>query len=329
MNNEPDAPLVTIGMPTYNREWSLPRVLESVMQLDYEKKRIRICFVDNDSTDGTMNIIEGFSRDHGSLYESVVIESQRSNIARARNIAFGRAEGSEYIFFLDSDILVPPDTIKRLVGLFRSDPQLGMASLPWDTKNAKKRAGLLFGAFSSPVGPHPAYKVGNGCNIILMRAAKQAGFFNEKLRVHEDGEFCFRLRKKGFKIVCDSSSEGTHLRDITVNARFYLAFMRDSARTYRVLLADGSRLHFAKVLSSVALIASLVVLVALHDLGSALLFLGILGFAAWLNSSSMALDDGSHAKLLYRPLIGLLFTVATVAISLLVIAGPSGVDGRP
>ena len=83
-----DEPLVTIGMPTFNREWSLPRVLESMLNLDYDKRRIRICFVDNESTDATMKIIEEFRAEHGPEYESVVVVVARSMCLRTRSIFF-------------------------------------------------------------------------------------------------------------------------------------------------------------------------------------------------------------------------------------------------
>jgi len=306
-------------MPTFNREWSLPRVLDSMLALDYDKKRMRICFVDNESTDATMKIIDGFRAEHGQDYESVVVVVAKSNISKARNIAFDKAAGTDYIFFLDSDILVKPDTIRRLLAIFAADPKVGMASLPWDNRNARKRAGLLYDAFTAPAGPHPAYKVGNGCNIVSMRAADQVGGFNERLRVHEDGEYCYRLRRKGFKIVCDFSSEGTHLRDIKVDSKFYLNLMKDSAETYRELIHRGSLLQVVKVLSSVAIVAAFVLLLIYPGLYMGLVFAAILVFALWLNSAPAALDDGIHVRLPYRPVVGLLMTAATMTISAILI----------
>ena len=310
----PPLPLVTIGMPTYNREWSLPRVLDSVLALDYDKKRIRLCFVDNLSTDRTRGMIEEFRARWLHEYEKIVVLRARSNISQARNLALKEAAGSDYVFFLDSDILAPPDALRRLLEDLQLHPNVGIASFPWDHRNARKRAGLLYRAFAAPPGPHLAYKVGNGCNLVSMRAVQEVGPFNERLRVHEDSEFCYRMRRKGFKIVCDFSSEGTHLREIRVDSGFYLSLMSDSAETYSQLISRGSLLHVAKVASSVELVASLLLLLAYRDLVAGALFLVSLAFAAWLNSSSAALDDGVHVRLPYRPLVGLLMTLATVGI---------------
>jgi glycosyltransferase involved in cell wall biosynthesis len=308
-------PKVTIGMPTFNREWSLPQVLDSVYHLEYDKTSIRLCFVDNESTDGTMGIIEEFRAEHGDEYESIVVVVAKSNISRARNIAFEKAAGTDYIFCLDSDILVQPDTINRLLKSFEADPKIGIASLPWDHKNAKKRAGLLYRAFAAPPGPHEAFKVGNGCNIISMRAVDQVGGFNERLRVHEDGEYCYRLRRKGFKIICDFSSEGTHLREIKVDSRFYFNLMKDSAETYRELILRGSLLQVAKVISSVLIVLSFASLLLFPGIYTALFFGAIFACALWLNSAPIALDDGVHVRPAYRLPVGLLMTAATMTIT--------------
>lgn len=314
-----DEPIVTVGIPTYNRERSLPRVLESLLALEYDKKKLRVCFVDNESADRTPEIIEGFRRAHAAEYEGVVVVTIRSNISGARNEVFRRAEGTEYVFFLDSDVVAPPGALAKLLSAFASDPRVGMAALPCDNRNARKRAGLLFTAFTVPLGPHEAYKVATCCTVVSMAAFRRVGGFDLKLRVHEDSEFSFRARKAGFKVISDSSLEGDHLKDIRVDAAFYLRFMKDSAATYRELMAGGSALHFSKVLLSYLLIASFVALVAVPATATIASFLALLVVSAWLNSSAAALDDGAHTRLQYRPLIGLIFTATTVVISILLV----------
>ena len=319
-------PLVTIGIPTYNREWSLPPVLDSILAFDYDKKKIRLSFVDNQSKDKTMEILRKFKEIHESEYESIDIVTANSNISKARNICFEMATGTDYIFFLDSDIIAPPDTIRRLLQHFDDDPSLGIASHPWDDKNSRKRAGLLYNAFAKPNGAGYAYKVGNGCNIVSMAVYHKIGGFNEKLRVHEDGEFCFRARRAGYRIICDFSSQATHLRDITVNTKFYLNFAKDSAETYIQLFRDGSPLIITKYVSSLILLLALILLVWTRSLDTLLFFVAIALFAIWLNSSKMALDDGIHTKWFYVPVIGFLFTVATVVITLLSVARALGMN---
>ena len=322
-------PTVTIGIPTYNREWSLRPVLDSILKFEYDRKLIRICFVDNNSTDATRDIIKEFQQTYKPQYEDITLDVARSNISKARNVCFERAEGTDYIFFLDSDIIAPPDTIRRLITHFLEDDKLAIASLPWDEKNSRKRAGILYDAFVVPNPWGYAYKVGNGCNIIAMKAYHVTGGFDEKLRVHEDGELCFRIRRAGFRIICDFSAKAIHLRDINVNANFWFSFLKDSAETYLELFADRSPLIITKYASSLALIASLIIaLVLLDSLAAWLAFAAIAVFALWLNSDRRALDDGIYTRLAYRPIIGTIFTVATVGITIISILKASGLMAK-
>jgi glycosyltransferase involved in cell wall biosynthesis len=308
-------PLITVGMPTYNREWSLPEVLEAVLNFSYARSRIRICFIDNESTDGTIRIINAFRAEHEKEYESIVVRTMKSNIPEARNQIFKEAKGTDYVFFVDADIIAPPDAIPRLLGSFAKDHSVGIASLPWDNRNARRRAGFLYNAFTAPDGPHPAYKVGNGCNIVSMKVYEKVGGFNEKLAVHEDGEFCFRLRKAGFEIICDFSSEGTHLREYKLGWMYYLNFMNDSSRTYKELILRGSMMHLAKVVLSVVALAFLLALLALPSYLTLGAFVVAALSAVLINGSARILDDGIYIRGLYRLPVGFVFTVATLIIS--------------
>jgi len=294
--------------------------LESILRFTYPKGATRLCFVDNESTDGTLKILDDFRQAHQVEYESIRVNIVKSSIPRARNEVFREAAGTEFVFFLDSDIVAPEDTINRLLGAFK-DSSVGMASLPWDNRNARRRAGLLYNAFTAPGGPHTAYKVGNGCNIVSMKAVENVGFFNEKLLVHEDGEYCYRMRKAGFKIICDFSSQGTHLREYKLGPRYYLSFMRDSANTYRELILRGSWAHIAKIVTSVGIFLTFLVAILFPGMLTIFLACCVLLLSMALNSSALVLDDGIHVKLQYRPIVGIVLTAATAIISGLVIFG--------
>lgn len=313
------APLVTIGMPTYNREWSLNQVLDGILKLDYDKSRLRICFVDGGSKDQTLAILEGFVNLRREEYAGLEVVSLKSNIPKARNSVLEDSKGSDYVFFLDSDVIAPPDTLARLMEIFDNDPAVGLASIPYDTINAKDRSGFLFNAFDVPRGPHPAYKVAAGLTLISMKAFNKVGYFNEKLDVHEDAEYCFRMRKSGLKVMIDSSIEGTHLRKMTVNTPFYVSLIRNSALTYKVLVSEGSTFHMAKIVSSLFFVASFLWLIVARSASAGAFFLVILAFCLWVNSAAQALDDGISTKLRYRIVVGILFTAATVAISFLAV----------
>ncbi|MDG7001205.1 MAG: glycosyltransferase [Nitrososphaerota archaeon] len=315
MEEVKSTPLITIGIPTSNSAWSLPEVLACILKLDYDKHRLRLVFPDNYSSDNSVEILDEFADKHESDFESIVIEKVRANIPVARNICFEKAAGSDYIFFLDSDIIVPPDTLTVLLQDFQKFNNVGMTSFPWDRANSKARARSLFDGFVTTDGPMLAYKIGNGCNLLSMNAYKKVGKFNPKLYVHEDGEYCYRLRKHGFSIICDYSHSGTHLKRVKWSARFYLRFIWNSSNTYIEMLKLGSPMHILKLTTSIILVLSIVLSIVFHQIAPLLVFAVTAVVAFWANASRRVLDDGSRVKPSYYLVIPPVLTALTVVVT--------------
>lgn len=263
----------------------------------------------------TVTILNEFSEKHASEFESIVIEKARANIPVARNICFDRASGTEYVFFLDSDITVPSDTLNILLKDFHDFEQVGMTSFPWDQSNSKARARSLFSGFATKNGPMYAFKIGNGCNLVSMKAYSVVGGFNPRLYVHEDGEFCYRLRKHGFNIICDYSRTGTHLKHVIWNTRFYLRFIWNSSNTYIEMLKLGSAMHVLKVVTSILLVLFLALAFIMMQAWPIIAFIGVAVLAFWANSSRRVLDDGSWVKPSYYLFIAPVLTALTVVVT--------------
>lgn len=107
------APRVSVVMPVYNAENLLGECLEALRQsrgVDYE-----ILVVDDGSTDRSRAIAEAA----GAL---VLASGGRLGPAGARNRGVQEARG-EIVFFVDSDVIVRPDTLARLAAAF-DDPSV-------------------------------------------------------------------------------------------------------------------------------------------------------------------------------------------------------------
>lgn len=307
-------PLVTVGILTRDRAWSLPKVLDALEGIDYDPRLLRLVFVDANSTDGTRRIIDGFVAGRAGKYESMEVVSSDAGIPGARNICLDRAAGSDYLFFLDSDVVPGPEALKRLLSLFR-DGTVGMAALPYDSENSRGKLGFLVNAFNTPSGAADAWKVAAGCTLLRMETAVKVGRFCERLRVLEDGEYSYRVKKAGYRIVCDFGYPSSHLRKVQMGATSYLGFARDSADFYAEMAKDGSWVYVMRFLLSAALLLfSLTLLISPSVLALALL-LGALAASIVLNSSDRLWGDGSTIRTSYRPLMGLVITLATVFIS--------------
>ena len=100
-------PKVSICIPTYNREHFLKETLDSVFAQTY--KDFEVVIVDDGSTDGTKEMLEK------NGYNVRYYWQRNAGDAAARNKLIELASG-EYISFLDSDDLLYPDAIKKMVG---------------------------------------------------------------------------------------------------------------------------------------------------------------------------------------------------------------------
>lgn len=98
----------SIVIPVYNVENYLRECLDSVMNQTYADYEV-IC-VNDGSTDNSLSILEEYSNKNGNIY---IIDQLNKGLSASRNIGIQRASG-EYIFFLDSDDWIEPNTLKIL-----------------------------------------------------------------------------------------------------------------------------------------------------------------------------------------------------------------------
>lgn len=188
---------IAIGMPVYNRAWALPRVLDSILGLDYDKRELRLIFVDNCSSDGSFELLQGFGSGRRGDFESILISRERGNIPFARNRCIDLMGGAAALLFLDSDVVLKPWALKRMIGLIG---EADVASLQYGPPPKGRRR-----------GPKYVSDVGMGCTLIKREVFEAIGRFDEGLPVGEDTDFCLRAVEAGFRIILDDSEPLEHL----------------------------------------------------------------------------------------------------------------------
>jgi glycosyltransferase involved in cell wall biosynthesis len=105
-------PTVSICIPTYNRMDYLKETLDSVVAQTY--KDYEIVIVDDGSTDGTEDMIKNLD------YPIRYCWQENRGDAAARNRLIELAQG-EYISFIDSDDVLLPDAIERMVDAIKAE----------------------------------------------------------------------------------------------------------------------------------------------------------------------------------------------------------------
>ncbi|HSU72579.1 MAG TPA: glycosyltransferase [Candidatus Binatia bacterium] len=115
-------PFISCVMAVRNEEKLIHRCITSLIESDYQNKEIII--VNDASTDGTKAALRAFAR-----VKNVKILHLDRNVGKKTAIAEGlkRAKGEIFVF-TDSDCVIAPDAISRIVEVFVNDPKVGAVS---------------------------------------------------------------------------------------------------------------------------------------------------------------------------------------------------------
>ena len=179
-------PAVSVIIPTYNRLWSLPGVIESVRcqtVSDFE-----IIIVDDGSADGT----EQWVREHAPDARYIYIDNV--GVSRARNVGIKNSRG-RYIAFLDSDDFFYPQKLKRQLEAMEGGAVASYTDEVWirngrrvnPRQKHKKQGGDLFFASLPLVIISPS-------SVMLRREIfDEVGYFDETMHACEDYDFFLRL----------------------------------------------------------------------------------------------------------------------------------------
>ena len=97
--------LVSIIIPCYNASRYLNDVFLSVKNQTYQN--LEVIFVDDGSTDDTGKMLDEFAK---SYSKAKIIHKENGDVSSARNAGIKKAKG-KYIYFMDSDDIIHPNTI--------------------------------------------------------------------------------------------------------------------------------------------------------------------------------------------------------------------------
>jgi hypothetical protein len=113
------APDVSVCIANWNCAPLLRRCLESLFDQD-QGVRFEVVVVDNASTDGAADVV-------AAEFPDVVLVRNPENrgFSKANNQAAALARG-RYLFFLNNDTVVPPNTLRQFLDFAEANPTVGM-----------------------------------------------------------------------------------------------------------------------------------------------------------------------------------------------------------
>lgn len=179
-------PMISVIIPTRNRQQLVTRAVESVLRQDF--RDFEIIVIDDGGTDGTRQALEGRCR---------VLLTGHCGPAGARNAGIAQARGT-YLAFLDSDDYWRENHLSSLLGPM-SRPDVGMVYSPTQTATLDGRplggrrdrrqcdSGRIVASLFEHIFIHTSNVL---CRTELVR---QVGGFDESLPVCEDYHLWLRL----------------------------------------------------------------------------------------------------------------------------------------
>lgn len=111
----PDFPYIaSVIVPVYNVEKYVAACLDSLVNQTIDFSKIEVVIVNDGTKDGS----EEICRTYADKYENVFLYSKENEgLSKTRNYGLDRAHG-KYIFYLDSDDTLKPDTIEAVTSFF-------------------------------------------------------------------------------------------------------------------------------------------------------------------------------------------------------------------
>ena len=212
------APLISVIIPVLNAMQYLPRTLPAVVDAQEHYGRTELILVDNGSSDGSYEFMtrEYEGRAHFFRLPGVTI-------SRLRNWGAEAARG-EFLSFIDSDCLVPPDYFVGAMRVFQSvatDAAGCEYELPQGARWLESTWHYLHWRPSDGYVPY----LWSGNFMVRTNPFRQVGGFDETLTTGEDAELGLRLTTRGFKIYRSRQIPAIHLG----NAKTIAQFLRKQA----------------------------------------------------------------------------------------------------
>ncbi|RDV16108.1 glycosyltransferase family 2 protein [Pontibacter diazotrophicus] len=206
---------VSVVIPTFNREDLISETLDSVQSQTLPDWECLI--VDDGSTDETEAIVQRYAQ-ADPRFKYVKRPPDRSKGGNTcRNIGLELAKG-EFIQFLDSDDLLAPTKFEEQVRALSTSEPHAVATCKWGrfrTSEDELSAKPNEPTYVSTEGPLELFNIFGKHSIwfpphvylVRKKTIEEAGYWNEDLKMNQDGEFFARVLLCASQIVFVPTAE--------------------------------------------------------------------------------------------------------------------------
>ena len=215
---------ISVVIVNYNVKDLVDHCISSIYTANTHNHKIEIFFIDNNSIDGSVNLIRNKYPDI-----NVIVNDKNIGFSKANNIALRRIQ-SEYVLILNPDTVLEEGSFEKLINFCKINENVGAVTSKLILENGKldfacKRSfptlavavprmlGLsklfptskIFGKYNlTYLDVNKTYEVDSICGAFMFIPKKVldvAGLFDEDYFMYgEDIDLCYRIKSKGFKI---------------------------------------------------------------------------------------------------------------------------------
>jgi len=198
-------PVVTVGICVRDSEATIKEAIDSVLIQDFPHESMELIIVDGYSKDKTMAILRQILK-NVDVKNKVFYESE--GLGRARQIVVDNATG-KYIVWVDGDMVIPRDFVRKQVEFMRQHPKVGIAKGKLALKSMNNVLGTLE-SFSRAAGKMVDYRskrayfktLGTSGSIYRTQAIMQVGGFEKDLKGYcEDWGIEIKIRAAGWLLL--------------------------------------------------------------------------------------------------------------------------------
>ena len=296
---------LSIVIPVYNNAAGLAECLLALIPAAGAAREIIV--VDDGSTDDTTIVASSFA-------VRLLRLERNSGAGTARNHGAREATGDVFLF-VDSDVVVAPDTVSRVGRIFEDRPEVAAVFGSYDA--APRAPGLvsqfrnLLHHFVHQQGDPDASTFWAGCGAIRRTVFEAVGGFDTGRygRSIEDIELGYRMREAGHRILLDKDLRVTHLKRWTLASFVRTDLLLRAVPWSRLILDRRSVLDHLNLKvehrASVALVLLTVLALALAVLTPPMLLLAAAASLGLLLANRRLLAFFARSR-------GIAFAVATI-----------------
>ncbi len=233
IKNMNDFPSVTIIILNWNASEYLTNCLTALQYVDYPNFIVQV--VDNNSTDDSLELLST-----QFPHIPVICNEENLGFSAGNNVALRQLE-TDIAVLLNPDVVVSPTWLRELVAPMQKDREIGVAGCKLYYPGGlvlQHAGGYVMGAqaWSNHYGLNERdngqydilrdvdYVIG-AAMAIRKEVLTEVGLFDEGFFVYyEDTDFCFRVRKQGYRVIYVPESTAVHIESVTTDKKS-LAFL--------------------------------------------------------------------------------------------------------